>query len=268
MREVSRISKIYYGEVDSSEYSCFIYFDTNPPIPAEAEFFLNINGSWKTVFPNEINPGEYYQRAFDLKNGDNQVQLRIDYRGETFTSDPLTVPVNNTDEPEITPPREPVPPSISASDISVMRRVPCLIKYRVATVEPVIEHSYSEDKGVSWHTIEPTYLEGEYSFSKFYSLAGEYEILLRCKNNYWDVSDPHKVVITVKKGEGDEPGYHVTDTEDFVLQIAVPEVIEPETPTLYYVVNAATYTDRSLADNAMNNLTSKGYSVTVETHEV
>lgn len=264
---MSRITNLYYGEVDSVEFSCFIYFTTNPPIPADAEFFANVNGSWKIIFPNEINPGEYYQRIFDLQNGDNSVQIRIDYLGETFTSDPINVLVEG-EEPEITPPRVPTPPVITTHDVSVTRRVPCIIEYTISTIEPVIHHWFSDDEGKTWQTIEPTYDEGLYSFTKYYSKAGEYKVYLKCMNNYWDESDDAIVKVTITKGEGDEPGYHITDTEDFVLQIAVPEAPpEPETPTLYYVVNAASYTDYSMAIQQGQKLEAQGYTVFVEQYE-
>lgn len=258
---MSRITNFYYSEVDSIEKYCIVYFDTSPPIPAEAAFMVNANNIFTPVFPNEINPGGYYQRVYGLVEGDNTVQMRIDYEGETYLSEVITVPVEKqVIEPE--PPREVDPPKITVRDITIERRVPCKVEYSITSTFPVIQHLYSKDDGETWNQIEPMFIPEtkRYTFTEYYKVAGEYKILLKAINNYWDESEETPLNITVNKGEMDEPGYHVEQSDDFTIIIDVPDpVAPPEGARIYWVVNCANYTDESLANNALKDLKEKGY---------
>lgn len=265
---MSRITEIYYNNVDSTDYSCFVHIVTSPPIPAEATFYVNVNATWIPVFPNEINPGEFYQRVYDLKNGDNEIQFRIEYEGVEYLSDKINVMVNGQ-VPEVLPPRVPTPPIIIAEEVSAIRRLPCKIEYAVNSDDPVIAHYYSEDGGKTWDEIQPAYQDKTYNFSLYYKLAGDYKIHLKVVDNYWDESEIVEVPITIKKGEGDEPGLIASDTEEFSLVIAVPDEPEPEQPRIYYVINCGGYSDQSLAEKEKKKLIDNGFKeATIEKRQV
>lgn len=267
---MSRINQIYYSDVSTSDFSCYIHFTTSPIIPAEATFHVNVNNSWILIFPNEVNPGEYYQRVYDLKNGDNLIQIRIEYEGIEYLSDKVNVLVEGQ-EPEITPPRTPTPPTISVGDISILRRLPCKINYAVSSEDPIIAHYYSTDNGASWDEIQPAYSEtnGDFYFSLYYKIAGEYQVLLKVIDDYWDESEIATVNITVTKGEGDEPGLIACQSKEFTLSIAQDEGLESQVPSIYYVVNCGGYTSKSLAEKEKAKLKKNGYNdVVIEKKEV
>ncbi len=263
-----KITQIFYSGVDSSDFSCFINIVTYPPIPAEASFFVRVNGTWTTVFPNEINPGEYRQKIYNLNNGDNSVQFRVEYEGKEYLSETINVLVEG-EVPEVVPPREPTPPIIKAEPVKGIRGLACKIKYEVYSKDPLISHMYSENGGKTWDEIQPGFDDGDYCFSVYYKYEGVYTLSLKVIDDYWDESEIYDLEVSIIKGEGDEPGTLMAETDEFVLVIAVPDEPDTEQPRLYYVVNCGGYSDKSIAEQEKTKLMNNGFDdVVIEIRQV
>jgi hypothetical protein len=251
------ITDLSYANVSSSDRSCTIYFSTYPPVSSGATFNVIVNGARYDIFPNEINPGEYRQGIYNLKYGTNIIQVVVN----DTESDELEVLVEGQED-EVLPQRTPTPPVIYTSDVSILRRLPCKIEYRVSSTDPVIGHFYSIDNGKTWDEIEPNYLDGKYSFTLYFKKAGTHTLLLRVMDNYWDTSEDTPVEINILSGEGDIAGYITEDTESFALTIDYSDGVESEQPRVYYIINCGGYTSESYANDAKQKLVNAGFTDT------